>query len=388
MTEASIPNNKVQGVVPNGLRVLTTWYRALPHFSFPGRGPTLIGLMLVVGAVLLVVAGAHASPPAGEHEPETKHLQGNAFGKSDMRADCRGAVNEVLVKDDSVGKEAFIDFDTGKLFTPPLDVQELGLSGLMSWVEEVGVDAMGETGVAIRGLVCFDMVAVPLTTSQWEAINSDYFKDEELWSIAKGGTPVFMIAKGEVPATYAFKTCDGGRGVLQILGFTEEPPALQIRFRMVPLPTTQQELLEERVPSSEPGRLRKLGLGPALSTHLREGRALDIDTETVANVSHGRVWPARFEIGWDSTGGGVLVLGPSQSLCILELSDAKDLADAVVKARARRTELRSSRARFARAESGFAAVITSENRLAIVEIRKSNTEFATIRWCLDRSTAE
>jgi len=42
-----------------------------------------------------------------------------------------------------------------------------------------------------------------------------------------------MFARGEPRATYLFKTREGGMGILQIVGFTGDPPGVKIRYKMV-----------------------------------------------------------------------------------------------------------------------------------------------------------
>ena len=42
-----------------------------------------------------------------------------------------------------------------------------------------------------------------------------------------------MTGRGELPATYAFKTREGGMGILQIVGFTGKPKGVKIRYKMV-----------------------------------------------------------------------------------------------------------------------------------------------------------
>jgi hypothetical protein len=47
------------------------------------------------------------------------------------------------------------------------------------------------------------------------------------------GSPVFLTAKGELPETWLFRTREGGVGLLQITGFTENPRGLRIRYKLV-----------------------------------------------------------------------------------------------------------------------------------------------------------
>ncbi|HNT56144.1 MAG TPA: hypothetical protein PKG95_15610, partial [Anaerolineaceae bacterium] len=47
------------------------------------------------------------------------------------------------------------------------------------------------------------------------------------------GRPVPISGKGDLPATYLFQTREGSRGVLQIVGFTDEPRGVKIRYKLL-----------------------------------------------------------------------------------------------------------------------------------------------------------
>jgi hypothetical protein len=72
---------------------------------------------------------------------------------------------------------------------------------------------------------------------------------------------------GELPNTYLFKTREGGRGILQITGFTETPPAVKIRYKLVvaqasPVPITSGRMLlpaDRTQPSDEQIRHKIVG---------------------------------------------------------------------------------------------------------------------------------
>jgi hypothetical protein len=72
---------------------------------------------------------------------------------------------------------------------------------------------------------------------------------------------------GELPSTYLFKTREGGRGILQITGFTENPPAVKIRYKLVlaqasPVPISSGRMLlpaDRTQPSDEQIRHKILG---------------------------------------------------------------------------------------------------------------------------------
>jgi len=83
----------------------------------------------------------------------------------------------------------------------------------------------------IKGLACFDMIVIPIDNPSWDdPEKASYFEQFITWG--KPGSPVFMIGKGELPVTYLFKTREGGIGILQITGFTDEPKGVKIHYKM------------------------------------------------------------------------------------------------------------------------------------------------------------
>jgi hypothetical protein len=50
-----------------------------------------------------------------------------------------------------------------------------------------------------------------------------------------------MSGQGALPATFAVKTREGTRGLLQILGFTDSPRRVKVRYKLVQLGATVPE---------------------------------------------------------------------------------------------------------------------------------------------------
>ena len=80
-----------------------------------------------------------------------------------------------------------------------------------------------------------------MSKSAWETYSGDSLAGLNLWETGKAGRPGYMTAQGEVPVTYSFKTREGGIGILQILGFVENPLGVKIRYKMVQPPDVQVE---------------------------------------------------------------------------------------------------------------------------------------------------
>jgi multidrug efflux pump subunit AcrA (membrane-fusion protein)/predicted Ser/Thr protein kinase len=143
------------------------------------------------------------------------------------------AVIERQVGDDNPGQgPSFLDFDVGNLFSPPPALQpSKDPKALEKWMVQEGVDALGETAPDIRGLVGFDMIVIPVLNVDWDTLKPSAVAEQ--LQHGKLGTPAVMSGKGELPATYLLETREGGQGIMQILGFTDQPRGIRIRYKLL-----------------------------------------------------------------------------------------------------------------------------------------------------------
>ncbi|MFA6564959.1 MAG: protein kinase [Verrucomicrobiia bacterium] len=128
-----------------------------------------------------------------------------------------------------LGEKTLIDLDTGRMFTLPRDAFVNDPKSAMEWAEKNGIDAGCCT--QDRGLIGFDMVAIPISNESWDP--SDFRLSQEALSFSKPGNPVYLSVTGKLPSTWLFKTREGGMGVLQITGFTDNPHGVKIRYKLV-----------------------------------------------------------------------------------------------------------------------------------------------------------
>ena len=221
-----------------------------------------------------------------------------------------GPVIERVVSGEGDANQRFIDFDTGKLFAAAEFFgakAEPSPEETQQWWRKTGIDAVGDTSAAVRGLVGFEMVATPVPSEEWERATParlDYY-----FTLAKPGTPVTMSGRGELPATIAFKTREGAQGLLQITGFTDSPKAVKIRYKLVGA--------KAQKPVAESGRSAMLKVAKdGGGTYTSIQAALDAAAEGAII----RIGPGRYEEslvltkpvsllgeGWDKT-----VIGPSK----------------------------------------------------------------------------
>jgi serine/threonine protein kinase len=112
----------------------------------------------------------------------------------------------------------------------PDDVED---SAFEDWMRKTGVDVAANTGNS-PGLISRgnDFVALPVQTSLWDSASAEEIR--HLIADARAEKKITMLrADGELPATFVFKTREGGTGILQITGFTDNPPGVKIRYKLV-----------------------------------------------------------------------------------------------------------------------------------------------------------
>ncbi len=144
-----------------------------------------------------------------------------------------GPVTDLTVNDDGAGEDFFMDLDRGRLFSPPPGLDLHQTDAMRRWVRENGIDAMGETSTSVHGLVGIEMVAFPFASPRWDSVTAEQLIGDQTLGAAQPNSLVPISAKGDLPATYIFKTREGGTGILQIVGFSSDPHGVKIRYKLV-----------------------------------------------------------------------------------------------------------------------------------------------------------
>ncbi|PYJ08100.1 MAG: hypothetical protein DME25_02285, partial [Verrucomicrobia bacterium] len=149
-----------------------------------------------------------------------------------QRAQSFGPVIErVLPLKWKAGTPYCLDFESGKLLAPPgrLTVVRLGWD---QWCAQSRVDATAEepkSGPVIWGQGC---VFAKVENARWDSIKPARVVKELL----RGGdvrTQAELPNCQAIPATFLFETRQGGRGVLQVVGFTEDLRGMKLRYKLV-----------------------------------------------------------------------------------------------------------------------------------------------------------
>lgn len=183
-------------------------------------GGSILAAILLASIYDRVLAGDSAAKPVATSQPIPL-----------------GKVVELTVNDDSKDLgDCCIDFETGQLFSIPKQYQTGQATPppvIKEWIVPNGIDAIGETKAALKGLFGFHMVAIPIhgPADKLPEVSAANLSSQFVDTVP--GLPVLISGRGELPATYLFQTREGSRGVLQIIGFSEAARGVRIRYKLL-----------------------------------------------------------------------------------------------------------------------------------------------------------
>jgi predicted Ser/Thr protein kinase len=126
-----------------------------------------------------------------------------------------------------------IDFDSGRLYAGPKEMWDSDTAAQKLWMQTNSVDALGVVP-EVNGLVGLDMAAISVENGLWDTCST--VQALEQLSRVKAHDTFLFSAHGLSPSTWLFRTREGGAGILQITGFTENPGGVKIRYKLVQNP--------------------------------------------------------------------------------------------------------------------------------------------------------
>ena len=157
-----------------------------------------------------------------------------------------GPVIERVVGDpeEQDAKDAFLDLDTGRLLTPPISLLKEAGRTQKAWMAENRVDLwfhiMRREGKPIGGDVNGpEMIIASTPAALWDTLAPSELpvtlaRARDARNGPPGAPAVQPILDEDGRGnTYAFQTREGGIGILQIIGFTDNPKGVKIRYKMV-----------------------------------------------------------------------------------------------------------------------------------------------------------
>jgi hypothetical protein len=131
------------------------------------------------------------------------------------------------------GQTDCIDFDRGEVGDLP-SALETNYALKFGWMAERGFDALVWRQ---DGLECPGMTVADATLADWDDLPATAVA-ARLQDVEKLDAPALQTW-GKLPATWVFRTREGGLGLLQITGFTENPRGVKLRYKLVQDPASQ-----------------------------------------------------------------------------------------------------------------------------------------------------
>jgi len=158
--------------------------------------------------------------------------------KTDSKPATLGPEIEFVLKTQEVRPEGrvaeLLDLDTGQRATST----NFGDNDreTHAWVRTNHLDVIGVIERGQIAVLCFDTVVMPAVSNDWETVTAHNLVTN--WNLAQnepnkitGISP--MTDKTD---TWLFRTREGGRGILQILGQSHDPPGVKVRYKLVQAP--------------------------------------------------------------------------------------------------------------------------------------------------------
>jgi hypothetical protein len=156
-----------------------------------------------------------------------------AFGPVVERALCEPGQNS--------GQE-LLDLDTGSVFDHSAEFGKRPEAEQLQWAAETGVDlSTGHTGLNDRELV-LPMFRPPtlvrMSNDAWTSLSAATVNAmaELQGTESVGGRLAASYGEeklGQPPVTFAFRTANSTRGLMQVTGFTENPRGVKLRYKLV-----------------------------------------------------------------------------------------------------------------------------------------------------------
>jgi serine/threonine protein kinase len=222
---------------------------AVPLPGSPARPRTvwrwaaaMVGLVLLIPVVVIVVAvlgrlhkaeSVRQELQAAERARLTARLE-SARGRGSLLPEITQVLGAV-----EGNTTHWLDLDTGRqmpLSFPDDEAAKLAL------FRTNGLDLMGIVTKEEIGVACREMVVRQVEGSRWDRVTAEEIISETPSAqFGPGADAVHVITTSPGrKVTIFFRTREGGHGILQIIGQSENPLGVKIRYKLVKTPTSSQ----------------------------------------------------------------------------------------------------------------------------------------------------
>jgi serine/threonine protein kinase len=145
----------------------------------------------------------------------------------------------------------WLDLDTGMVLTNfSLD---LGSRSGYEWIRTNGLDVViAESAKHFPTLLGLDIIIALAPTNGWETVTTaDVVNNWSLLQEEPQQKKIFGATPGQSD-TFFFQTREGGKGILQILGFADKPPGVKIRYKLAQSTNSTAEIAAQILAEQPP----------------------------------------------------------------------------------------------------------------------------------------
>lgn len=148
-----------------------------------------------------------------------------------------GPVIVRVVNDMDTGTNFLLDLDMGKTFSLPPELKtEADVANAGNWYAKNGIDVRGRTK-SWSPPMGLDLICDPVPLDYWDKLtqsNLNVFLQRHVDNYAFPGQAIGGTTGTDVrQPTYLFKTREGGIGLLQIIGLTDDPRGVKVRYKLM-----------------------------------------------------------------------------------------------------------------------------------------------------------
>lgn len=125
-----------------------------------------------------------------------------------------------------------IDFDTGQTSVIPADVLNSAPEDLLDWLQHNGIDAIAQVTYDSGSLIGAGLVVQDLGAVSWVVARALFIRHTIAPIMYESRDPI-LCQQGSSQRVHAFKTREGGIGILQIQNADPSQQTVQFRYRTV-----------------------------------------------------------------------------------------------------------------------------------------------------------
>lgn len=152
-------------------------------------------------------------------------------GTSAYSAEAFGPVIETTLKSPEKSVAELLDLDTAQRATH----EQFGKNDreTHAWIRQHKLDVLGAVEKGHIGVLCMDMLAAPAPDNSFDKLTVQEVLANKHLTEGEPNKITALLPVESKTDTYFFRTGEGGTGVLQIMGKSENPLGVKIRYKLV-----------------------------------------------------------------------------------------------------------------------------------------------------------